>query len=345
MKILFTAEYDAKMIGQIRELGDVRMEGWAVGLPKLEEEVLKEMARDADIIITSYDDITRGVIDAAPGLKLIACTRATPVNIDCGHAAKKGIPVLYTPGRNSDSAAELTIALMLGCARHIPQAYKALHDGKFLAPAKRVHKTKEGLRDDIVWDVTEDSPYTVFKGMDLKSKTLGIIGFGSIGKRVAHIARAFGMNILLYDPYVSEVDVNGVGQKKVGLDELLKNSDYVSCHLKVTPSTKGLMSAERFALMKPTAYFINTSRAAVVDEEALIAALREGRIAGAGLDVFAAEPLSEDHPFIAELGDKVVVTPHIGGATTDAITNHTQMILADIKRFFAGEPLLYAYRA
>lgn len=243
-----------------------------------------------DIIITSYDDITKGVIDAAPNLKLIACTRATPVNIDCGYAKEKGIPVVFTPGRNSDSAAELTIWLILSCARHTPQAYRALHEGKFLAPADRVHVTKEGLRDDVVWDVTENSPYTVFKGMDLKNKTLGIIGYGSIGRRVGNICKAFGMNILLYDPYVSEVDVNGVGQKKVDLETLLRNSDFVSCHLKVAPSTRGLMSAEKFAMMKPTAYFINSSRAAVVDEEALIAAIREGRIAGAGLDVLPRSP-------------------------------------------------------
>lgn len=344
MKILFTAEYDASMMDEINALGEVRMDGWAIGLPKMSEEELKEKAKDADIIITSYDDITKGVIDAAPNLKLIACTRATPVNIDCGYAKEKGIPVVFTPGRNSDSAAELTIWLILSCARHTPQAYRALHEGKFLAPANRVHVTKEGLRDDVVWDVTENSPYTVFKGMDLKNKTLGIIGYGSIGRRVGNICKAFGMNILLYDPYVSEVDVNGVGQKKVDLETLLRNSDFVSCHLKVAPSTRGLMSAEKFAMMKPTAYFINSSRAAVVDEEALIAAIREGRIAGAGLDVFAKEPLSEDHPFLHDLADKVVVTPHIGGATTDAIINHTGMILADIKRYFAGEPMLYAYK-
>ena len=114
------------------------MDGWAIGLPKMSEEELKEKAKDADIIITSYDDITKGVIDAAPNLKLIACTRATPVNIDCGYAKEKGIPVVFTPGRNSDSAAELTIWLILSCARHTPQAYRALHEGKFLAPANRV---------------------------------------------------------------------------------------------------------------------------------------------------------------------------------------------------------------
>lgn len=345
MKILFTAEYDASMLDEIKQLGDINLTGWAVGEPKLSEESLCELAVDADIIITSYDDITRAVIDAAPNLKLIACTRATPVNIDCGYAKEKGIPVIFTPGRNSDSAAELTIWMILSCARHTPQAYLAMHQGKFLAQPSDTKVTKAGLREDVVWGVDASSPYTVFKGMDLRSKTLGIIGYGSIGKRVGEIAKAFGMNLLIYDPYVSEVDVNTAGlQKKVSLEELLRNSDFVTCHLKVTESTRGLMNAERFAMMKPTAYFINTSRAAVIDETALIAALREGKIAGAGVDVFAKEPTTADHPFLNDLADKVVFTPHIGGATTDAITNHTKMIIADIKRYFAGEHMLYAYR-
>jgi len=195
-----------------------------------------------------------------------------------------------------------------------------------------------------VWGPGHASPYAGFRGCDLKNKPLGIVGYGSIGKRVGEIARAFGMNVLLYDPYVSEVDVNCPARHKVDLDTLLRESDFVTCHLKVSPSTKRLMNAEKFALMKPTAYFINTSRAAVVDEDALIAALRENRIAGAGLDVFEREPLAADHPFLNDLADRVAMTPHIGGATTDAITNHTIMLLADIDRYFKGEPMLYNYK-
>jgi len=345
MKILFTAEHDASMIDQIRALGEVRMAGVALGGGKLSDEEMIELAAGVDIIIVSYDDVTAAVMDAAPDLKLVACTRATPVNIDVEHAKKRGIPVIYTPGRNSDSAAEMTICLMLCCARNVHAAYRAMHNGKFLGPAGGSElKVKEGLRADVIWGSGPDSPYAVFKGCDLKNKTLGIIGYGSIGRRVGDIASAFGMNVLLFDPYVSEVDVNRPGRTKVDLETLLRQSDFVSCHLKVTPSTRGLMSAERFALMKPTAYFINTSRAAVVDEAALIAALREGRIAGAGLDVFEKEPLPADHPFVNDLADKVVITPHIGGATRDAITNHTIMLLSDIERYFKGEPMLYTYR-
>ncbi|MGI6150590.1 MAG: 2-hydroxyacid dehydrogenase [Christensenellales bacterium] len=345
MKILFTAEHDETMIDRIRALGEVRMAGVALGGGKLSDEEMIELATGVDIIIVSYDDVTAEVMDAAPNLKLVACTRATPVNVDVSHAKTRGIPVIYTPGRNSDSAAEMTICLMLCCARNVHAAYRAMHNGEFLGPAGgNALKVKEGLRADVVWGMGPDSPYAVFKGCDLKNKTLGIIGYGSIGKRVGDIAEAFGMHVLLYDPYVNEVDVNRPGRQKVDLDTLLKESDFVSCHLKVTPATTGLMNAERFAMMKPTAYFINTSRAAVVDEAALIAALREGRIAGAGLDVFEKEPLPKDHPFVNDLADRVAITPHIGGATKDAITNHTIMLLSDIERYFKGEPMLYTYR-
>jgi D-3-phosphoglycerate dehydrogenase / 2-oxoglutarate reductase len=344
MKILFTAEYDEEMITDIQSLGDVTMAGWAVGAPKIPEEQLAEMIGDYEIIITSYDGITKKVIDAAPKLKLIACTRATPVNVDCEHAKEKNIPVLYTPGRNSDSAAELTIALMINCARHIPQAFQALHQGKYCSPEKGLeNETKSGLKEDITWGIGANQPYMVFKGMELKGRNLGIIGFGSIGRRVATIAKAFGMNILVYDPYAGEIDVDTVGQTKVNFDTLLQDADFVSCHVKITPATRGMMGKEQFAKMKPTAYFINTSRAAAVDEEALVDALKNNLIAGAALDVFASEPIACNHPLIRELGDRVVVTPHIAGATADAITNHTRMIVSDIKRFLADEPLLYAY--
>ena len=344
MKILFTAEYDEQMISAIQSLGDVTMAGWAVGKPKIPEDELAKMVPETEIIITSYDGITRKVIDATPHLKLIACTRATPVNVDCDYAKEKGIPVLYTPGRNSDSAAELTIALLINCARHIPQAYQALHQGLYCAPDQgKGRETKSGLKEDITWGIGANQPYMVFKGMELKGRNLGIIGFGSIGKRVAQIARAFGMNILVYDPYAGEIDVDTIGQRKVDLNTLLSEADFVSCHVKITPATRGMMGKEQFAKMKSTAYFINTSRAAAVDEEALIEALRSDTIAGAALDVFASEPIACNHPFIRELGDRVVVTPHIAGATNDAITNHTKMIVSDIRRFLAGEPLLYSY--
>ena len=133
MKIFFTAEYDEEQLKPLYEMGEVVKDGWAIGLPKMPEEELMEKSADADIIITSYDDITRAVIENAPNLKLIACTRATPVNVDMAAAKERGIPVIYTPGRNSDTTAEMTVGLILSIARKIPMAYKALKEGKFTA--------------------------------------------------------------------------------------------------------------------------------------------------------------------------------------------------------------------
>lgn len=344
MKIFFTAEYNEEELKPLYEIGEVVKDGWAMGLPKMAEKELMEKSADADIIITSYDDITRKVIENAPNLKLIACTRATPVNVDMEAAKERGIPVIYTPGRNSDTTAEMTIGLMLSIARNIPMAYKALKEGKYTADPKAQKVTKEGLKVDMVWDMEENAPYMIFKGTQLKGKALGIIGYGSIGRRVGKIARAFGMELLIYDPFLCSIDVDEIGITKVEkLEALVKNADFITCHMKITPETTGIMSKEMIGLMKPTAYFINSSRGAILDEEALIEALREKRIAGAAFDVYAKEPIASNHPYITEL-DNVVITPHIAGATDDVLVNHTKQIVADVKRFVEGRKMLYEYR-
>lgn len=143
MKIFFTAEYNEEELKPLYEAGEVVKDGWALGLPKMPEDELVEKTKDADMIITSYDDITRRVIEHAPNLKLIACTRATPVNVDMEAAKERGIPVLYTPGRNSDSTAEMTIGLMLSVARKIPMAYKALKEGKYTGDPRTKKRQKK----------------------------------------------------------------------------------------------------------------------------------------------------------------------------------------------------------
>lgn len=345
MEIFFTAEYDKKQLNEINSLGNVTFDGWAVGLPKLKEEELLEKSKNADIIITSYDDITRNVIENAKNLKLIVCTRATPVNVDVKAANEKGIPVIYTPGRNSDSTAEFAIGLMLSIARKIPMAYKSLKEGKFLGNPLENKKTKKGLKDDVIWDMNMDSPYVIFKGTQLKGKTLGIVGYGSIGKRVGNIARAFGMKLIIFDPYQGEVDIEQIGvEKATTLNYLMKESDFITLHMKVNEKTKKIINEDLISLMKKTAYLINCSRGAVLDEEAIIKALKNNSIAGAAFDVYESEPLSNNHPFVSEL-DNVVITPHIAGATNAVLTNHTKMIISEINRFINKENLLYQYKA
>lgn len=345
MKIFFTAEYSENELKPLYEMGDVTVDGWALGKPIMAEAELMKKTKDADIIIVSYDDVTKNVIDNAKNLKLIACTRATPVNVDLGAAKERGIPVIYTPGRNSDTTAEFTIALMLSIARNIPMAHKALKEGKYTGDSQAKKDTKDGLAVDMIWDMNDQAPYMTFKGTQLKGKTLGIVGYGSIGRRVGKVARALGMGLLIYDPFLCEIDIEEIGIKKAEqLEELMKNADFITCHMKITPETKGIISKEMISLMKETAYFINSSRGAILDEKALIEALREKRIAGAAFDVYANEPLAIDHPYVAEL-DNVVITPHIGGATNEVLVNHTIQVVSDVRRFLDGKRLLYEYRS
>lgn len=343
MKILFTAEYDSKYLERLEQFGEVNIQGWAKGISKLSQDELKDLSKNVEIIITSYDDITKEVIDAAEKLKLIACTRSTPVNIDVEYAQSKGITVINTPGRNSDSAAEHTLGLMFAIARHLPKAHMTLKNGQMANDVDVENDTHEGLKADVVWGFDDNSPYVVFKGIELKDKNIGIVGFGSIGRRVAKMASAIGMNVLVYDPYVANIEIDRVGQKKVDFNTLLDESDFVSVHLAVTEDTKNIFNKEAFSKMKETAYFINSARAAVVNENDLIEALRNEQIAGAALDVFQNEPIYKEHPFIIELNN-VVITPHIAGATYDAISNHTLMIVQELERYFNEEPLLYEYK-
>lgn len=342
LKTLLTAEIDKKLLPRIKEVCDVKIEGWGKKLRILNEEELIEHLAGMEVLITSYDDVTEKVINSAPELKLIACTRSNPVNIDCEAADKRGIPVIYTPGRNSDCTAEFTIALMLNIANKIPMVYQDLKNGKYLAEEKKEIEVKSGLKEDVTWALNGDSPYVIYKGMQLKGKKLGIAGYGDIGQKVAAIAGALGMEILVYDPYVSEVVINDNVQKKVSFEKLLKEADVISPHVKVVAETRNMFGEEEFKKMKKSALFVNTSRGAVIDEKALIDALRNEDIAGAALDVYESEPLAENHPFINELNN-VVITPHLGGATYQAITNHTLMIIEDLERFAEGKKMVNVY--
>lgn len=342
MNILVTAEIDKGMMKELEVFGKIRFTGWNEDYTKFNEDELIDLLEDVDIFITSYDAVTRKVIEASKNLKLIVCTRATPVNVDSVAAKENNIPVVYTPGRNSDSAAEFTIGLMLAVARNIPQIHKELKDGNYLGQSNSKKDTKEGLKADITWSMGDKSPYIVFKGTQLRNKTLGIIGYGSIGRKVATIAKGFGMSLLIYDPFVPAFEINEGSQKRVDLETLLKESDFITIHTKVVESTIGMINKDTLALMKPTAYLINSSRGAMVVEEDLIEALRDGTIAGAALDVFEKEPIEEDSPLITELNN-VVLAAHLAGATWDVISNHTEMVIEEVKRFINNEYLHYQF--
>ena len=342
LKALLTAEVDESIVRELDGLLDIEYAGWYKDQKILTKEQMIDLMPGKDILITSYDPVTKEVMDASDNLKMIVCTRATPVNIDISHAKERGIKLSYAPGRNSDCTAEFTVALMLSITRKIPMAYRDLHEGKHTADHKQDVNIKEGLRRDVTWSLGKDTPYVEYKGFQVHGHTLGIIGYGSIGRRVGAICRAFGMNVIVSDPYPKQDMVEEYVTLK-SFDEVLSEADIITVHCKDVPETEKLINARAFSKMKPTAYFINTSRGAVIDEQALIEALRNKKIAGAALDVYESEPIAKDHPFLTEFNN-VVTTPHLAGATYDAITNHTKMLVDDVKHFLCGEELEYEYK-
>lgn len=342
MKAIVTAEINREYMMPLERLLEIEYAGWGTEQRICSEEEMVRLTAGKDILITSYDPITKRVMDASPGLRLIVCTRANPVNVDTAYAKERNILISYAPSRNTVCAAEFTVALMLCVTRKIPMSYMALKSGNHLAERREEKTLASGLRDDVTWALGGDTPYVLYKGFQLSGHSLGVIGYGTIGREVARICRAFGMKILVADPFLNQAALES-GDEKVELDELLSRADIVTLHCKDTPETRGIMNAAAFDKMKPSAYFINTSRGALVDEKALIGALRSRKIAGAALDVFASEPIAKDHPFITEL-DNIVVTPHIAGATYDAIDNHTRQLVSDVGHFLRGEPLEFEYR-
>ena len=269
----------------------------------------------ADVLIVEADLVHAEVLESCP-LRMIGCCRGDPVNIDLELATRKGIPVFHTPGRNADAVADLTLAFMLMLARHLPQVAETFQGG---GPA--FERTGDFLE-----------MYNRFTGVELGGQTVGLVALGAVGREVAARLRAFKARVLAYDPYVRQPPE---GVELTGLEELLRASDFVSLHAPVTAETQNLVSRERLALMKPSAYFINTARAALTDEDALYEMLVAGRLAGAALDVLQNEPLQGGNRFLSL--PNVIVTPHLGGATHDVVRHQSDIVVDAIESYLRGE--------
>jgi len=276
-----------------------------------EEELMREL-EDADaLLVTSRERITKKVIAAAKRLKIIAKYGAKPdlVNVDIEAATKKGVPVTWTPSSNADSVAEHAITLIMALMKKI-----------FLSSS---HLKTGGWRIETLC------------GYELMNKTIGIIGLGAVGYKVAEKIRGFGVKILVYDPYISEELAKIVEAQVVGLGTLLKESDVISVHAALTEKTRGLIGERELKMMKKSALIINTARGAIIDEKALYKALKKGWIAGAGLDVFEEEPARPDNPLFTL--DNVVVTPHVAAFTYEALRRETFMAAEEVIRVLQGE--------
>lgn len=286
---------------------------WELTFPQNEEMPREEIIRllpEYDVLLTifhSHSPVDREIIDAGKRLRLISNYGVGYNNIDTAYAREKGIAVTNTPRSVCNPTAELAMALMLALARRVAEC------------DRRIRTEKESL-----WGTMKNL------GASLENKTLGIVGMGNIGKNVARKAEAFGMRVIYYN---RRTEVSGY--RRVPLDTLLQEADFVSLHTPLTTETRHLIGARELSLMKPTAMLINTARGAIIDETALADALRQKRIAGAALDVFENEPHVTD---VLYRLDNVVLTPHVGTGTIDTRIAMAEEALANIRNFFQGTP-------
>ncbi|QLQ10291.1 MAG: phosphoglycerate dehydrogenase [Nocardioidaceae bacterium] len=271
-------------------------------------ELLSAITDVDAILVRSATKVDAEALAAAKKLKVVARAGVGLDNVDVKAATQVGVMVVNAPTSNIVSAAELAVALMLAAARHISPAHAALKNGEW----KR-------------------SKYT---GIELYEKTVGIVGLGRIGVLVAQRLSAFGMNVIAYDPYVQAGRAAQMGVRLVGLDELLQQADFMSVHLPKTPETVGLIGEDQLAKVKPSLVLVNAARGGIVDEQALYNAIKEGRIAAAGLDVFATEPCTDSPLFEFE---NVVATPHLGASTDEAQEKAGIAVAKSVRLALSGE--------
>jgi D-3-phosphoglycerate dehydrogenase / 2-oxoglutarate reductase len=304
MRILITEMLDAAGLEKLDRAGDVAYD-LKTGLSKT--DLLALIPQYAALIVRSATPVDADLIQAGSQLKVIGRAGAGVENIDVHAATRAGIVVMNTPGANSIATAEQTLALMLAVTRHTHRAHAALLAGK--------------------WE------RTAFVGSQLHGKTLGVVGFGHVGRLVAQRAQAFGMQVIACDPYISEEVGRAYGVLLVDLDDLLAQADVVTLHAALRPETERLIDAAALAQMQPGAVLINAARGRLVDEAALAAALQSGRLKAAALDVFASEPPAPDNPLIGL--PNVLHTPHLGDSTQEAqrevATQIVEQVLAALR--------------
>jgi D-3-phosphoglycerate dehydrogenase len=304
-KVLVSDPIDQVGIDILSQVAQVDIK---TGLPP---EDLVRIIPDYDaLMIRSGTRVTQAVIEAGDKLKIIGRAGVGVDNVDVPAATRKGIVVVNSPEGNTIAAAEHTLAMMMAMSRYIPEANQSVKGGK--------------------WD---RKSYT---GNEVYKKTLGIVGLGKIGAHVATVAQAMGMKLLAFDPYVSHERAEQLSCRLVELDILLQEADYITLHLPKTPETTHLINAEAIAKMKPTARIVNCARGGIIDEAALHIALKEGRLAGAALDVFEQEPLTET--MLRDLGKEIVLTPHLGASTEEAQVNVAVDVAEQIRDVLLGLP-------
>ncbi len=310
-KVYITRELPERGIKKIKEHFDVEV--WPEYAPPPKKVIVDKVAAADALVSLLSDKIDPEVFNAAPKLKIVSQLAVGFDNIDIAEATKRGIYVTNTPEVLTDTTADFAWALLMAIARRVVEADKYVRTGQWL----------------VSWHPA------MLSGRDIHGATIGVIGAGRIGYAVAKRAKGFDMKVLVYDVIPRPEIEKDFGAKKVDLDTLLRESDFVSVHVPLMKETHHLINAQRLSLMKKTAYLINNSRGPVVDEKALYEALKKGQIAGAGLDVFEQEPTPVDNPLLKL--DNVVVAPHISSASLETRAKMSEMVAENLVAFFEGK--------
>ncbi len=308
-----TAPLRGPGFAKLRQLADVVYDPWIDQTPlriySAEQLAQRITAEAADVVVVESDSVGGPVFEqGSRALIAIASTRGDPNNVDIAGATAAGIPVLNTPARNADAVAEMTVALLLAATRHLLTADADVRSGNM-------------FRDGSI-------PYQRFRGWEIAGLTAGLVGLGAVGRATQWRLSGLGLRVIAHDPYNDDA--------RHDLDELLGEADVVSLHAPVTDDTVGMIGAEQFAAMRDGVVFLNTARAQLHDTDALVEALRAGKVAAAGLDHFVGEWLPTDHPLT--FMPNVVLTPHIGGATWNTEARQAQMVADDLEALLSGHP-------
>jgi D-3-phosphoglycerate dehydrogenase len=308
------------------------------GKGNVTEELIKEECQGYEIVVLGDENAGAATLKAwiNSGMKFIGVAKGTPVTVDNKVLKEAGIPLSYTPGRNAVAVAEFTIGLMIAVARNLAISAAGLLRGEHLGePVDDIYRVSD--QKNVIWGPLDaNHPFTDYGiGCELYGRTLGIVGYGAIGSKVAKLAKAFGMEILAFDPFCPEEKMKAEGVAPVTRDFLLENSDFVSIHLPVIEDTKASINAEWFRKMKKTAYLINTARAAVIHQKSFVAALENKQIAGAAVDVYWQEPVPANHPLLQMRN--VVCTPHMAGLTVDVDNWSGEIMAQEVLAYLEGK--------
>ncbi|MCE2392974.1 MAG: hypothetical protein J4G09_16145 [Proteobacteria bacterium] len=318
-RILATADLDSAGLDALRALGEVESASYRERRRLLRGEDLVGELRGVSVFVTEIDLVDIEVLLDSPDLRAVVSCRGNPVNVSVDACTACGVAVLHTPGRNAEAVADLTLAFFLMLLRKLGSGTRYLADN----PGEAGDMARLGRG------------YAQLRGRELGGRSVGLVGFGAVGRAVARRLRGFGTRVRVFDPLLDEREALRAGVEPVELDELLGRSDIVSLHAAVTEESRGLIDAGRLARAKPGALLVNTARAALVDERALADALDSGQLAGAAVDTFSVEPPGPDHPLVGR--DDVLTTPHIGGNTSDVSSHQGRIAARGVEALLRGK--------